>query len=145
MPPAMKWFPLLAFAGLVCFAVFAPGGEPGAPVAAEGPVINYTYNAKVSRVLAGDLVALDVDLGFGVWLHNQTFKLQGVSAPAMDGPDKAAALQAKTNTQKVLTVGAEVVLQSIKDKTDKSKTYHGVLWLNGENLNEEIAKAAGGQ
>jgi len=88
---------------------------------------------------------LDVDLGFGVWLHNQTFKLQGVDAPAPDSGDKEAILKAKAITQKVIVSGAEVVLQSIKDKTDKSKTYHGILWLNGENLNAEVAKEAAGK
>jgi endonuclease YncB( thermonuclease family) len=138
----MKTIPLLAFFGLLIFAFLAPGGEPVAP-ATEGPAVNYTYNAKVVRVLAGDRVALDVDLGFGVWLHNQTFKLQGVPTPPdLDGADRAAALNAKTKAQSVLSPGAEVLLQSIKDKTDKSGVYHAVLWLNGENLNAEIAKEA---
>jgi len=139
----MKTIPLLAAFSLVIFAVLAPGGEPGTPVAnADVPAVNYVFNAKVVRVLSGDTVALDVDLGFGVWTHNQAFKLQGVpTSPALDGPDKAAAMQAKTKTHAVLTPGAEVVLQSIKDKTDKSGAYHAVLWLNGENLNAEIAKS----
>lgn len=135
---------LLTLFALSSFTVISPKAQaqkPGAP-AAEGPAVNYVYNAKVSRVLSGDLVALDVDLGFGVWLHNQSFKLQGVpAAPSMEA-DKAAALAAKTNAQAVLKPGAEVVLQSVKDKTDKSAVYHAVLWLNGENLNTEIAKAA---
>jgi hypothetical protein len=134
----MKKILLFAFLCSAALAGPAPEAEPGAP-ATEAPAVNYTFNAKVFRVLAGDLVALDVDLGFGVWLHNQTFKLQGVTAPDMEA-DKSAALKAKSQTQAVLVVGAEVLLQSIKDKTDKSKTYHAVLWLNGENLNAEIAK-----
>ncbi len=139
----MKTIPLLAFFGLVIFALVAPGGEPSIP-AAEGPAVNYTYNAKVVRVLAGDRVALDIDLGFGVWMHNQTFKLQGVpTPPESDGPDKSVALAAKTKTQSVLIPGAEVLLQSIKDKNDKSGVYHAVLWLNGENLNAQIIKEAG--
>lgn len=135
----MKTIPLLAFFGLVIFALVAPGGEPGAP-ATEGPSVNYTYNAKVVRVLAGDRVALDIDLGFGVWMHNQTFKLQGVPTPPEFEADKTAALAAKTKTQAVLMPGAEILLQSIKDKTDKSGVYHAVLWLNGENLNAQIIK-----
>ena len=55
-------------------------------------------------------------------------------------PDKQALVYEMTEL-----VGAELVLQSIKDKTDKTKTYHGILWLNGENLNTEIAKSIAGK
>jgi endonuclease YncB( thermonuclease family) len=134
----MKTTALLAAACLLFLTRVSPAAD-------EGPAVNYTYNAKVSRVLAGDIVALDVDLGFGVWLHNQPFKLQGVTAPALDGPDKPEALKAKTKTQEVLMVGEEVVLQSVKDKTDKTNTYHAVLWKDGANLNEEIVKGGAGK
>lgn len=104
------------------------------------PAVNYTYYAKVVRVIDGGTVALDVDLGFGVWMHNQVFRLQGVAAPALDGPDKEAALQWKTKAQQLLSPGAEVLLQSIKDKSDKSGLYHAVLWLDNTNVNEKIAR-----
>jgi micrococcal nuclease len=138
----MKTFSLLAALLLIQLSGVCPAADPSS---AEAPIVNYTFNAKVVRVLAGDLVALDVDLGFGVWLHNQTFKLHGVTAPAPDSGNKEAVTKAKSNTQKTLVTGAEVVLQSIKDKTDKSGVYHAILWLNGGNLNAEIAKEAAGK
>ena len=51
-------------------------------------------------------------------------------------------LAAKTRTQKALAADEEVILQSIRDKTDKSGAYHAVLWKDGGNLNEKIIQGA---
>ena len=129
--------PLLLTALLGCFMIVARvGADPAAP---EAPKVNYVFNAKVVRVIDGSHVALDVDLGFHMWLHNQVFLLQGVAAPALDDPDKAAALAAKTRAQELLHADDEVTLQSIRDKTDKSGTYHAVLWKDGGNINEKLS------
>lgn len=106
--------------------------------AAEAPKINYVYNAKVVRVIDGATVALDVDLGFHMWVHNQVFVLQGVTAPPADSPDKAAAMQAKTRVQELLHADDEVVLQSIRDKNDKSGAYHAVIWKDGVSINGKL-------
>lgn len=127
---------LTALLGLV--SPFPVGAADPAAAPPEAPKVNYVFNAKVVRVIDGATVALDVDLGFHMWLHNQVFLLQGVTAPATDGPDKAAALQAKTRTQELLHADDEVVLQSIRDKNDKSGAYHAVLWKDGVNLNAKL-------
>lgn len=107
--------------------------------APEMPKVNYVFNAKVVRVVDAATVALDVDLGFHMWLHNQPFVIQGVTAPPPEA-DQAAAMAAKARTQQVLAKDDEIILQSIRDKTDKSGAYHAVLWKDGENLNEKIIK-----
>lgn len=120
----------------------APAGVSGQAAAPEAPQVNYVFNAKVVRVIDGATVALDVDLGFHMWLHGQVFLLQGVTAPAVDGPDKAAALAAKSRAQELLRADDEVILQSIRDKTDKSGTYRAVLWKDGESINDRLRRIA---
>jgi endonuclease YncB( thermonuclease family) len=120
----------------LCAAPFH-AADPAPPVT-EVPKVNYVYNAKVVRVLDGATVALNVDLGFHMWVHNQVFLLQGVTAPPPDAPDKAAAMQAKTRVQELLQVDDEVVLQSIRDKNDKSGAYHAVIWKDGVNINGKL-------
>lgn len=41
----------------------------------------YKYKAIVRRVVDGDTVDMDIDLGFGVWLTNQRVRLYGVDTP----------------------------------------------------------------
>jgi len=31
----------------------------------------YEYRCKITRVVDGDTVDVDIDLGFGVWLHKE--------------------------------------------------------------------------
>ena len=41
----------------------------------------YEYKAVVDRVIDGDTVDVDIDLGFGVWLRKQRVRLVGIDTP----------------------------------------------------------------
>ena len=41
----------------------------------------YEYRVKVIKVVDGDTVDVDIDLGFGVWLKKQRIRLFGIDAP----------------------------------------------------------------
>ena len=136
--PAMKSVRLAFFLLCACLAPLASGQTPSGATE-RGPKVNYTYNAVIVRVVEADMVSVDVDLGFGVWFRNQTFKLADVKAPD-PAQDKDKALQWKTKTQEILPVGLEVVMKSVKDKTNKVHPYQIMLWKDGEDLNDQIAK-----
>lgn len=72
----------------------------------------YVYNATVQRVIDGDTVVLNVDLGFDTWVNAQTFRLLGINAreKAMDGGKEAAAYLGG-----LLPYGTAVVLHSVKN------------------------------
>ena len=46
-----------------------------------GDDIMYEYNCKMVRVVDGDTVDVDIDLGFGVWMRNQRIRMYGIDAP----------------------------------------------------------------
>ena len=48
----------------------------------------YEYRCKVSRVVDGDTVDVDIDLGFGVWLHKERVRIQGIDTPESRTRDK---------------------------------------------------------
>ena len=62
---------------LVCLAlsIFTAGAQE------PPPVPSYTYRAEVVRVLDGDTVELDIDLGFSTWVHKRSIRLLDVLAP----------------------------------------------------------------
>ncbi len=67
--------------------------------------------AQVVRVIDADTVALDVDLGFGVWQRYQSFRLLGCNGRErsdVGGPEATAHLAA------ILPAGTFVSLASIK-------------------------------
>lgn len=72
----------------------------------------YTYSAFVVRVIDGDTVVLDVDLGFGIWLRNQSFRLTGCNAIERSKP---GGKEAKANLIALLPAGTAVLLRSIQD------------------------------
>lgn len=51
----------------------------------------YTYAAKLLRVVDGDTVRLDLDLGFSEWRHDQSYRLLRVNAPEMGTVEGGAA------------------------------------------------------
>ena len=58
----------------------------------------YEYRAKIKRVVDGDTVDVDIDLGFGVWLKKQRVRLYGIDTPesrTRDLDEKKFGLMAK--------------------------------------------------
>lgn len=41
----------------------------------------YKYKVEVTRVVDGDTVDVDIDLGFGVWLRGERVRLMGIDTP----------------------------------------------------------------
>jgi micrococcal nuclease len=49
----------------------------------------YHYKAKLVRVIDGDTIDVDIDLGFDVWLKRQRIRLAGIDAPESRTRNKA--------------------------------------------------------
>ena len=48
----------------------------------------YEYKCKVVRVVDGDTVDVDIDLGFGVWMRKQRIRMYGIDTPESRTSDK---------------------------------------------------------
>ena len=49
----------------------------------------YEYQCKIVRVVDGDTVDVDIDLGFGIWMRGQRIRLYGIDTPESRTRDKA--------------------------------------------------------
>jgi len=79
----------------------------------------YTYKAEVIRVIDGDTVVLNIDLGFKIH-HITPCRLAGINAPEMNSKDekvRAAAVQSKEYLSALLLEGMDVTI--ISKKLDK--------------------------
>src|SRR5690349_19100312 len=76
----------------------------------------YEYNAVIRSVYDGDTCRADVDCGFGIWTANQSLRLLGIDAPEL-GTDQGKA--ARDHLRQMLPVGANVVIRTVKDETEK--------------------------
>ena len=71
----------------------------------------YTYNCVIKRVVDGDTVDVDIDLGFGVWLHNERIRLSGIDAPEVrtrDLDEKARGIMSMAFVESKLPQGSTV-------------------------------------
>ena len=41
----------------------------------------YEYRCKVLKVIDGDTVDIDIDLGFGTWIRNERVRIMGIDTP----------------------------------------------------------------
>lgn len=97
----------------------------------------YEYRAKVNRIIDGDSVVLDIDLGFDTWLNNQSIRLFGIDTPecrTKDLDEKARGLLAKNRVEELLPIGDIVFIKTIKDKNEKFGRILGEL-INDEEIN----------
>ena len=82
----------------------------------------HEYNCTIRRVVDGDTVDVDIDLGFGMWIHNERVRLYGIDTPesrTRDLEEKKAGLFAKDVVEHYLPVGSKQVLRTHKDKVGK--------------------------
>ena len=108
----------------------------------------YVYRAEILRVLDGDTVDVNVDLGFGVYTK-QRLRIYGVNAPEKDTEAGKAALQFVSET---LYQASEVHIQTMKqstqsdaEKREKYGRYLTQISVDGEPLTDLIIKAGHGQ
>ena len=76
----------------------------------------YIYRGKLDRVVDGDTVDIDIDLGFGVWLHKERVRIYGIDTPesrTRDKVEKRFGLLAKEFV-KGFVKGSSVILRTQK-------------------------------
>ena len=93
----------------------------------------YDYQCKIVRVIDGDSIILDIDLGFSHWIHGESVRLYCVDCPecrSRDKEEKAAGFLAKEFVEDALHVGGTYRLQT-KEK-GKFGRYLGTIYLTDD-------------
>ncbi|WP_299739063.1 thermonuclease family protein [uncultured Roseobacter sp.] len=125
---------LKPLATLACFAI-------SSPLFAEEPVPDcglYTYRATIVRVIDGDTIVADIDLGFRTWLHGEHLRLFGINTPE----NKTDEGKAVTEAVRARIEGKSVFLCTIKAKRSEAEStgsfgrYLVTIHEGGENVNE---------
>ena len=87
-----------------------------------GRVSVYEYSCKIVRVVDGDTVDVDIDLGFGMWMHKERIRLHGIDTPesrTRDLEEKKFGLLAKEQVEHFLPKGSIQTLVTVRDKAGK--------------------------
>ena len=91
----------------------------------------YEYRAKVVKVVDGDTVDVDIDLGFGVWLKDERVRIMGIDTPESRTSDK---------TEKVFGLAAKARLKELLGKQAILKTQVG---KGGEDMKGKFGRILG--
>ena len=101
----------------------------------------YEYKCKVTRVVDGDTVDIDIDLGFGVWLHKERVRIYGIATPesrTRDKVEKRFGLLAKEFV-KGFVKGSSVILRTQKyDAKGKFGRILGDIIVDDKSLSETM-------
>jgi micrococcal nuclease len=84
----------------------------------------YEYKCKILRVVDGDTVDVDIDLGFGVWMHKERVRMMGIDTPesrTRDRVEKAFGLASKERLKELLPIGSIQVLKTEIDRSGEDK------------------------
>jgi micrococcal nuclease len=96
----------------------------------------YYYKGTVTKVYDGDTITINFSLGFHTWIMKQIIRLQGVNTPEVRGESKE---QGKISRDALAAriLGKDVIIKTKKgDKKDKYGRWLGVIYLDGENINQ---------
>ena len=95
----------------------------------------YTYTASVLKVIDGDTIEVDFDLGFGVWLRNQRIRLDGIDTPESRTSDKEEKVRGTLSKEKLKEIlGKEIQVTTKIDPNEKYGRILGVL-VNDKGIN----------
>lgn len=103
----------------------------------------YTYKATIVRVIDGDTVVANIDLGFRTWLHDERLRLYGIDAPErgseqFDAATKALQDRIEGQTVYICTVKAK---RSDNEATGSFGRYLVTAYKGDENVNEWMIRA----
>ena len=102
----------------------------------------FCYRATVVRIIDGDSVVVDIDLGFGLVLKNQNIRLYRVDTPesrTKDLKEKSAGLLAKDIVKGFIDTGSVITIKTLLDNKGKYGRILGtIVDEKGINLNEYL-------
>tara|TARA_R100000951_G_C2573942_1_gene159700 strand:+ start:283 stop:711 length:429 start_codon:yes stop_codon:yes gene_type:complete len=90
----------------------------------------YEYRVEIVKVVDGDTVDVDIDLGFGVWLKKERVRLFGIDTPesrTRDLVEKKHGLAAKDFLVREMEEADDVILATNKDAEGKFGRILGTL------------------
>ena len=109
----------------------------------------HEYRVEIVKVVDGDTVDVDIDLGFGIWMKNERVRLFGIDTPesrTRDLEEKKYGLAAKQYLIDKLNAGTPI-LKTFKDGVGKYGRILGEFFVTEPdvhpvefNLNQEMIK-----
>ena len=83
------------------------------------------YDVKLIKVVDGDTVDVDIDLGFGIWLHDERVRIMGIDTPESRTRDKIEDLFGEAAKARVKELFESAQLKLITNEDRKGEDMKG--------------------
>ena len=103
----------------------------------------HEYKSKVTKIVDGDTIKCDIDLGFNIIMSNQTIRLFGIDTPesrTKDLEEKFYGNISKDFLNDYCPKGSYITLRTHLDKKGKFGRILGEIIVNKVNLNEQMVE-----
>ena len=96
----------------------------------------YEYKCKIIKVVDGDTVDVDLDLGFGVWLHKERVRIMGIDTPESRTSDKVEKVFGLAAKERLISLlGEDAILDTqVSKKGEDMKGKFGRILGNFRTL-----------
>jgi len=92
----------------------------------------YNYTAKVIKVVDGDTIDVEIDLGFDIW-HKTRLRLAHI-----DAFERGTELGSKATQYVIEALSSQPTCEITTHKTDKYGRYLAEVFVNGSSLNKSL-------
>lgn len=99
----------------------------------------YEYRCKILKIVDGDTIDVDIDLGFGIWLRNERIRIIGIDTPESRTKDKVEKIfgtAAKIFLSNLIPVDSMQIIRTNKDTTGKFGRILGDIIINDTLLSK---------
>ena len=82
----------------------------------------FLYNCTIQRIVDGDTIDVNIDLGFGIWLYKERIRIAGIDTPekrTRDKVEKIFGLAATAKAHTLIPEGSSVIIRTHRDKAGK--------------------------
>jgi micrococcal nuclease len=106
----------------------------------DPPEPNYVFWAELVRIVDGNTVSMNIDLGFGVWVHKQNLTLLDADKSGPDEAIKVKNMKRVAKMRELMQDSTDIVVKTMRDKDASPPRYYATIWADGVNVNDEVEK-----
>lgn len=105
----------------------------------------FEYRSDLRKIVDGDTIDVDFDLGFSVILKKQRIRLYGINTPesrTRDLEEKRYGLAAKARLRELLEDADTIIVKTAIDKKARGKYGRilGTIYVDDLNVNEKLVE-----
>jgi micrococcal nuclease len=82
----------------------------------------FLYKCVIQRIVDGDTIDVNIDLGFGIWLYKERVRIAGIDTPekrTRDKVEKVFGLAATAKAHELVPEGSNCIIRTRRDKAGK--------------------------